>query len=42
MATKEAEAGTVSVRHESKGEIGPRPLAELSLVFQNQVSFRVI
>ena len=25
---KEAEAGTVSVRHQSKGDLGPRPLAE--------------
>src|SRR5437879_8139993 len=28
VGDKEAEAGTVSVRHQSKGDLGPRPLAE--------------
>src|ERR1700687_795630 len=28
VGAKEAEAGTVSVRHQSKGDLGPRPLAE--------------
>ncbi len=28
VGAKEAEAGTVSVRHRSKGDLGPRPLAE--------------
>src|SRR6202044_740759 len=27
---KEAEAGTVSVRHRSKGDLGPRPLEQFS------------
>src|ERR1700746_1411873 len=29
VGAKEAEAGTVSVRHRSKGDLGPKPLAEL-------------
>jgi len=29
VGPKEAEAGTVSVRHRSKGDLGPRPLADL-------------
>ena len=29
VGAKEAEAGTVSVRHRSKGDLGPRPLLEL-------------
>src|SRR5450755_2659446 len=28
VGAKEAEAGTVSVRHQSKGDLGPRPLGE--------------
>jgi threonyl-tRNA synthetase len=29
VGPKEAESGTVSVRHRSKGDLGPRPLADL-------------
>jgi threonyl-tRNA synthetase len=29
VGAKEAEAGTVSVRHRSKGDLGPRPLADV-------------
>jgi threonyl-tRNA synthetase len=29
VGPKEAEAGTVSVRHRSKGDLGPQPLADL-------------
>ena len=30
VGPKEAEAGTVSVRHRSKGDLGPKPLADLA------------
>jgi threonyl-tRNA synthetase len=30
VGPKEAEAGTVSLRHRSKGDLGPKPLAELA------------
>jgi threonyl-tRNA synthetase len=39
---KEAEAGTVSVRHQSKGDLGPRPLAEFISDLRKQVDERVI
>jgi threonyl-tRNA synthetase len=39
---KEAEAGTVSVRHQSKGDLGPRPLAEFITDLRKQVDERVI
>jgi threonyl-tRNA synthetase len=39
---KEAEAGTVSVRHQSKGDLGPRPLAEFLSDLRKQVDSRVI
>jgi threonyl-tRNA synthetase len=29
VGPKEAEAGTVSIRHRSKGDLGPKPLADL-------------
>jgi len=38
---KEAEAGTVSVRHQSKGDLGPRPLAEFLSDLRQQVDSRV-
>jgi threonyl-tRNA synthetase len=38
---KEAEAGTVSVRHQSKGDLGPRPLAEFLSDLRKQVDERV-
>src|ERR1700726_2954169 len=39
---KEAEAGTVSVRHQSKGDLGPRPVAEFIADLRNQVDTRAI
>jgi threonyl-tRNA synthetase len=39
---KEAEAGTVSVRHQSKGDLGPRPLAEFISDLRKQVETRAI
>jgi threonyl-tRNA synthetase len=39
---KEAEAGTVSVRHQSKGDQGPRPLAEFIADLRKQVDTRTI
>jgi len=39
---KEAEAGTVSVRHQSKGDLGPRPLAEFLADLRKQVDDRAI
>jgi threonyl-tRNA synthetase len=37
---KEAEAGTVAVRHRSKGDLGPRPLAEFVAALQKEVESR--
>ncbi|HEX8871400.1 MAG TPA: threonine--tRNA ligase, partial [Candidatus Acidoferrum sp.] len=42
VGAKEAEAGTVSVRHRSKGDLGPRPLAELVEALQQEISSRAI
>jgi len=42
VGPKEAEAGTVSVRHRSKGDLGPRPLAELVAALQEEIEKRVI
>jgi threonyl-tRNA synthetase len=42
VGPKEAEAGTVSVRHRSKGDLGPRPLAEVLESLQNEVAARSI
>src|ERR1700733_13185397 len=39
---KEAEAGTVSVRQQSKGDLGPRPLAEFISDLRQQVDSRAI
>jgi threonyl-tRNA synthetase len=39
---KEAEAGTVSVRHRSKGDLGPRPLADFLSDLRKQVDSRAI
>ena len=39
---KEAAAGTVSVRHQSKGDLGPRPLAEFLSDLRQQVESRAI
>ncbi len=39
---KEAEAGTVSVRQQSKGDLGPRPLAQFLSDLRSQVDSKVI
>ena len=39
---KEAEAGTVSVRHRSKGDLGPRPVEQFSADLQQEVTTRSI
>src|SRR5437667_2618631 len=39
---KEAEAGTVSVRHRSKGDLGPKPLADFVDSLQKEVESRSI
>src|SRR5580704_11559801 len=39
---KEAEAGTVSVRHRSKGDLGPKPLAEFLASLQTEIDTRTI
>jgi threonyl-tRNA synthetase len=39
---KEAEAGTVSVRQQSKGDLGPRPLADFLADLRQQVDSRTI
>src|SRR5437773_755343 len=40
VGPKEAEAGSVSVRHRSKGDLGPKPLAELVEALQREVDSR--
>jgi threonyl-tRNA synthetase len=40
VGPKEAEAGTVSVRHRSKGDLGPRPLAEFIEALQREANSR--
>src|SRR5208283_1337733 len=42
LGPKEAEAGTVSVRHRTKGDLGPRPIAELVTNLQTEISSRTI
>ena len=37
---KEAEAGSVSVRHRSKGDLGPRPLADFLAALRAEVDTR--
>ena len=39
---KEAEAGTVSVRQRSKGDLGPRPLEQFSADLRAEVDSKVI
>ena len=39
---KEAEAGTVAVRHRSKGDLGPRPLEQFSADLRAEVDSKVI
>jgi threonyl-tRNA synthetase len=40
VGAKEAEAGTVSVRHRSKGDLGPKPLAEFLATLQQEIDAR--
>jgi len=40
VGAKEAEAGTVSVRHRSRGDLGPQPLAEFVASLQREVESR--
>src|SRR5256884_44736 len=40
VGPKEAEASSVSVRHRSKGDLGPKPLAELVEALQREVDSR--
>src|SRR3984893_1221919 len=40
VGPKEAEAGTVSVRHRSKGDLGPRPIAQVVDDLQNEITSR--
>src|SRR5438445_112847 len=40
VGPKEAEAGTASVRHRSKGDLGPKPLAEVIESLQREVESR--
>jgi threonyl-tRNA synthetase len=42
VGAKEAEAGTVSVRHRSKGDQGPKPLAEVVAALQDEVANRAL
>jgi threonyl-tRNA synthetase len=42
LGPKEAEAGTVSVRHRTKGDLGPRPIADLVVDLQTEISSRTI
>jgi len=42
LGPKEAEAGTVSVRHRTKGDLGPRPIADLVADLQTEISSRTI
>jgi len=42
VGPKEAEAGTVSVRHRSKGDLGPRALADLVASLRDEITSRAI
>jgi threonyl-tRNA synthetase len=42
VGPKEAEAGTVSVRHRSKGDLGARPLADLITALKQEIDSRTI
>src|SRR5260221_611412 len=42
LGPKEAEAGTVSLRHRAKCDLGPRPLCDLVEALQKEVSERTI
>jgi threonyl-tRNA synthetase len=40
VGAKEAEVGAVSVRHRAKGDLGPKPLAEVIASLQREVESR--
>jgi threonyl-tRNA synthetase len=40
VGPKEAEAGTASVRHRSKGDLGPKPLADVVAALQHEMDSR--
>jgi threonyl-tRNA synthetase len=42
VGPKEAEAGTVSVRHRTKGDQGPRPIADVVTSLQEEISSRTV
>jgi len=42
VGPKEAEAGSVSVRHRSKGDLGPRPIADVVASLQQEITNRAI
>ena len=42
VGPKEAEAGSVSVRHRSKGDLGPRPIADVIASLQQEITNRTI
>jgi threonyl-tRNA synthetase len=42
IGAKEAEAGTVAVRHRSKGDLGPRPLAQFIADLRNEVASKSV
>jgi len=42
LGPKESEAGTVSVRHRSKGDLGPKPLAEVVTSLRAEIDSRTI
>jgi threonyl-tRNA synthetase len=42
VGPKEAEAGTVSVRHRTRGDQGPRPIADVVASLQQEISSRAI
>jgi threonyl-tRNA synthetase len=42
VGPKEAEAGTVSVRHRSKGDLGPRPIAQVVDDLHNEITSRAL
>jgi threonyl-tRNA synthetase len=42
VGAKEAEAGTASVRHRSKGDLGPKPLAEVANSLRQEIDSRSI
>jgi threonyl-tRNA synthetase len=42
VGPKEAEAGTVSVRHRSKGDLGGRPISDLISSLKEEIDSRSI